>query len=51
MLGHRRPTDRQRVGEFADWPWPFRQALDDGSPGAIAEHSPFIARSVSDHER
>ena len=51
VLGHRRPADRQLLGELADGPRPLGQARDDRAPGGIPQRVPAVPSLVSGHER
>jgi hypothetical protein len=50
VLRDGRAADRQLAGELADRPRTVGEALEDRSPGRIAERGPSIS-SVSLHER
>jgi hypothetical protein len=49
VLGHRRPADRQLLGELADRARASSQQLEDLPPGGVAEQAE-TGISVSVHE-
>ena len=49
VLGHRRPADRQSVGQLADRARAGGQSFEDRPPGAVGESTPWIGCFVSSH--